>query len=130
VLWQLFHYVPLNMDGWQRMTEHHTTEMQWQVGEREARGQAALQLTETGRHRAVVILVLTNRPTKSICFIALARPMQQPTVGLGTWCLHTTRGATWSGCRWAGGREGLSHFGARHWGLNSQGSAGCLLIQV
>jgi hypothetical protein len=32
VLWQLFHYVPLNMDGWQRMTEHHTTQMQWQVG--------------------------------------------------------------------------------------------------
>jgi hypothetical protein len=32
VLWQLFHYVPLNMDGWQRMTEHHTMQMQWQVG--------------------------------------------------------------------------------------------------
>jgi hypothetical protein len=31
VLWQLFHYVPLNMDGWQRMTEHHTMQMQWQV---------------------------------------------------------------------------------------------------
>jgi hypothetical protein len=28
---QLFHYVPLNMDGWQRMTEHHTTQMQWQA---------------------------------------------------------------------------------------------------
>ncbi|KIZ00019.1 alpha,alpha-trehalose-phosphate synthase (UDP-forming), partial [Monoraphidium neglectum] len=31
VLWQLFHYVPLNMDGWQRMTEHHTMQMQWQA---------------------------------------------------------------------------------------------------
>ena len=32
VLWQLFHYVPLNSDGWQRVTEHHTMQMQWQVG--------------------------------------------------------------------------------------------------
>jgi hypothetical protein len=22
VLWQLFHYVPLQLDGWQRVTQH------------------------------------------------------------------------------------------------------------
>lgn len=31
VLWQLFHYVPLNPDGWQRMNEHHAAQMQWKV---------------------------------------------------------------------------------------------------
>lgn len=31
VLWQLFHYVPLNLDSWQHMTEHHTVQMQWQA---------------------------------------------------------------------------------------------------
>jgi trehalose-6-phosphate synthase len=31
VLWQLFHYVPLNLDSWQRMTEHKTMQMQWQA---------------------------------------------------------------------------------------------------
>jgi len=29
VLWQLFHYVPLQLDGWQRVTEHQTLQMQW-----------------------------------------------------------------------------------------------------
>lgn len=29
VLWQLFHYVPLNLDSWQGMTEHQTMKMQW-----------------------------------------------------------------------------------------------------
>ena len=27
MLWQLFHYVPLNADSWQRMTEHQTLEV-------------------------------------------------------------------------------------------------------
>jgi trehalose 6-phosphate synthase/phosphatase len=29
VLWQLFHYVPINLDSWQRVTEHQTMQMQW-----------------------------------------------------------------------------------------------------
>lgn len=29
VLWQLFHYVPLQLDGWQRVQEHQTLQMQW-----------------------------------------------------------------------------------------------------
>jgi hypothetical protein len=29
VLWQLFHYVPLQLDGWQRLGEHQTLQMQW-----------------------------------------------------------------------------------------------------
>lgn len=32
MLWQLFHYVPLDNDGWRRMTEHHTMQRQWEVG--------------------------------------------------------------------------------------------------
>ncbi|PNH02184.1 Alpha,alpha-trehalose-phosphate synthase [UDP-forming] 1, partial [Tetrabaena socialis] len=31
VLWQLFHYVPLNIDSWQKMAEHRAMEMQWQA---------------------------------------------------------------------------------------------------
>ncbi len=32
VLWQLFHYVPLDsLDSWGRMTEHRTMQMQWQA---------------------------------------------------------------------------------------------------
>ena len=29
MLWQLFHYVPLQLDGWQRVTELQTLQMQW-----------------------------------------------------------------------------------------------------
>lgn len=31
VLWQLFHYVPLQLDGWQRVTEHQTLHTQWEA---------------------------------------------------------------------------------------------------
>ncbi|GAX74440.1 hypothetical protein CEUSTIGMA_g1889.t1 [Chlamydomonas eustigma] len=31
VLWQLFHYVPLNIDSWQKMAEHRAMQMQWQA---------------------------------------------------------------------------------------------------
>lgn len=31
VLWQLFHYVPLNIDSWQKMSEHRAMQMQWQA---------------------------------------------------------------------------------------------------
>lgn len=31
VLWQLFHYVPLNIDSWQKMAEHKAMQMQWQA---------------------------------------------------------------------------------------------------
>jgi hypothetical protein len=31
VLWQLFHYVPLQLDGWQRVAEHQTLHTQWEA---------------------------------------------------------------------------------------------------
>lgn len=31
VLWQLFHYVPLNIDTFQKMAEHRAMQMQWQA---------------------------------------------------------------------------------------------------
>jgi hypothetical protein len=31
VLWQLFHYVPLNIDSWLKMSEHKAMQMQWQA---------------------------------------------------------------------------------------------------
>lgn len=31
VLWQLFHYVPLNIDSFQKMSEHRAMQMQWQA---------------------------------------------------------------------------------------------------
>ncbi|GIL79684.1 hypothetical protein Vretifemale_8975 [Volvox reticuliferus] len=31
VLWQLFHYVPLNIDTWQKMAEHRAMQLQWQA---------------------------------------------------------------------------------------------------
>jgi trehalose 6-phosphate synthase/phosphatase len=31
VLWQLFHYVPLNIDNWQKMSEQRAMQMQWQA---------------------------------------------------------------------------------------------------
>ncbi len=31
VLWQLFHYVPLNIDSWQKMSEQRAMQMQWQA---------------------------------------------------------------------------------------------------
>ncbi|GIL52515.1 hypothetical protein Vafri_8357 [Volvox africanus] len=31
VLWQLFHYVPLNIDAWQKMAEHRAMQLQWQA---------------------------------------------------------------------------------------------------
>lgn len=31
VLWQLFHYVPLNIDSWLKMSEHRAMQMQWQA---------------------------------------------------------------------------------------------------
>ncbi len=31
VLWPLFHYVPLNIDSWLKMSEHRAMQMQWQA---------------------------------------------------------------------------------------------------
>lgn len=38
VLWQLFHYVPLNIDSWQKMSEHRAMQMQWQAYQVRSRG--------------------------------------------------------------------------------------------